>query len=110
MPEWAAERATEIGAGFAKNIAGLGIRVVGDLDSLGTMPSKCDESSDPPAMVPANIAASAIIAAIAASLQAGQIDGKAATSVLNKEAPPEQKLHPAVKRSLLRARKRTKGY
>jgi hypothetical protein len=110
MPEWAAERATEVGQGFAKSIAGLGINIIGDLDSLGEMPTSFDESADPPAMVPASIAASAIVAAISSSLEAGQIDGRAAANVLRKEAPPEQKIPPAIRRGLLRARKRTKGY
>jgi hypothetical protein len=41
-PDWARERAAEIGAEMAKNIAGLGVRVVGDLSTLGAV------QADPP--------------------------------------------------------------
>ncbi|MGI9156133.1 MAG: hypothetical protein ACR2FG_05785 [Marmoricola sp.] len=118
MPEWAAERATEIGQAIAENIAGLGINVVGDLDSLGEMPATFDATSEPAAMVPATIAASALIAAISAGLEAGEIEGRAAAQALREEALREeapaasaaQKMPPAVRRVLLKARRRTRGY
>jgi len=110
MPDWAAERAAEIGAEFARNIATLGIRVVGDLDSLGAQPAPTGITEAPPTLVPAHIAAEALIAAIARSLEAGKIDSKAASVTLKKEAPPEQKMPPALRRSLLRTRRRIKNY
>ncbi len=38
-PAWALDRAVEIGAEMAKNIVALGVRVVGDLSSLGSFPA-----------------------------------------------------------------------
>ncbi len=73
MPNWAAERASAIGQQFADNIGALGIRIVGDLDSLGRMPAEVPDR--PPAMVPAGIAANAILAAITASLEMGRGEG-----------------------------------
>ena len=41
-PDWALERAAEIGSEMAKNIAALGVRIVGDLSTLGAL------TDDPP--------------------------------------------------------------
>jgi hypothetical protein len=73
MPDWAAERASEIGAQFAANIGDLGIRIVGDLESLGRTPAPAEHR--PPAMMPPKQAADAIIAAITASLEVGRSEG-----------------------------------
>ena len=110
MPQWAAERATEVGQGFVKNIAGLGINVVGDLDSLGEMPTKLDDTSEPPAAVPASVAASAITSAISASLEAGRVEGREAAQVLDMDAPTEQRVQPAERRGLRWARRGTKSH
>jgi hypothetical protein len=73
MPDWAAERASEIGTEFAANIGALGIRVIGDLESLGRMPPPAEVR--PPAMLPPKQAADAIVAAINASLEVGRAEG-----------------------------------
>ncbi len=78
LPKWAAERASEIGAEFAKNIADLGIRVVGDLDSLGAPASSSAPLAMPPATLPASIAAEAVVAAIASGVETGHREGRAA--------------------------------
>jgi hypothetical protein len=75
MPNWAAERASAIGQQFADNIGALGIRIVGDLDSLGRTPAQVADR--PPAMVPAGLAADAILAAITASLDVGRSESEA---------------------------------
>ena len=72
MPAWAAERASALGAADAATISGLGIRVIGDLDSLGRMPTDSSIADRPPALVPAGIAAEAILAAIQASIEYGK--------------------------------------
>jgi hypothetical protein len=72
MPAWAAELASELGAADVATINGLGIHVVGDLDSLGRMPTDDSITDRPPAMVPAGIAAEAILAAIQASIEYGK--------------------------------------
>jgi hypothetical protein len=62
-PQWALEMAAELGAETAKEIAASGVRVVGDLDSLGRRPEP-SEGSEPPATISADIAALAVRAAI----------------------------------------------
>jgi hypothetical protein len=76
MPTWAAERACELGVQFADTIGGLGIRVIGDLDSLGRLPDTGEADTRPPAMVPAEIAAEAILAAIQTSINYGERETK----------------------------------
>jgi hypothetical protein len=80
MPKWAAEKASELGADAAATIDGLGIRVIGDLESLGRMPSDDETGERPPAMVPAGIAAEAILAAIQTSIEYGKREAKAPTA------------------------------
>jgi hypothetical protein len=72
MPAWAAALASDLGAADAATIGGLGIRVIGDLESLGRMPTDDSITDRPPAMVPAGIAAEAILAAIQASIEYGK--------------------------------------
>jgi hypothetical protein len=108
LPKWAMERATEIGAEFAKSIAGLGIRVVGDLDSLGALPSYLPPNEQPPALVPADVAAEAIIAAIASGLETGHREGRAAAAAAAASMPSVEprvgaKLPPRLRRALVRA-------
>jgi hypothetical protein len=76
MPSWAADRATEIGARFAENIAKLGIRVVGDLESLGRPPSASDVVDHTTAMLPAPVAAEAVLAAVRAGRKFGRGEGR----------------------------------
>jgi hypothetical protein len=116
MPRWAVDRATEIGAGFARDIGGLGIRVIGDLDSLGAPPAKMYEGRPPRAMVPASIAAESIIAAIARSLETGYVEGhaayRAATAAesLPKATPrPKHAIPPKLRRRLIRTYRRLVG-
>jgi hypothetical protein len=80
-PVWALKRATEIGAEMAENIAALGVRVVGDLSSLGDLPEAEAESA--PAMLPADAAVQAIVGA----LDAGGVAGpKTADALLDVDA------------------------
>jgi hypothetical protein len=117
MPAWAAERATEIGAEMATNIAGLGIRVVGDLESLGQLPSG-DDVKRPAPMLPAPLAADAVIAAITATLDVARGEGREAQleafrerqterASVARQLPPLKKLRHfagAVRRDLLELR------
>ncbi len=61
-PVWALKRATEIGAEMAENIAELGVRVIGDLSSLGDLPETDAEPAPP--MLPADAAVQAIVGAL----------------------------------------------
>ena len=74
-PAWALARAAEISAEMARNIELLGVNIVGDISSLGTMP---DEVADPgaddrPALtVPVEAAARATLGAFIAGGAGGQ--------------------------------------
>jgi hypothetical protein len=80
LPGWAVERAVEIGAGFAREIDQLGIRVVGDLDSLGEPPDHVRQGRPPRPLVPASIASEAILAALQSALEVGRREGRAAAA------------------------------
>jgi hypothetical protein len=109
LPTWAAERATEIGAEAAANIAGLGINVIGDLDSLGRMPTDTDDSDSPPALLPSSIAAEALVAAVVGGRAAGQREGRSGAK--DAEYTPDGRavieLSPRATKALKRARDRT---
>ncbi len=109
MPKWAAERAAEIGAEAAIAIAGLGIRVVGDLESLGRMATDVDETDAPPALLPADVAAEAIIGAIAGTRAAGRREGRAGSALHAPAGRAEIELSPGMTKLLKRARDRAQG-
>jgi hypothetical protein len=77
-PPWARHRAAEIGAEMARNIAALGVRVVGDLAELSRPPDSLAqaEADDWPArpLIPAEAAVRALVGAFIA----GGVDGQAA--------------------------------
>ena len=71
-PAWALSRAAELGAEFADTIAGLGVRVIGDLPSLGRLP---EYAAEPTAdAIPASAAAAAAQAVIGAVAVTGDHD------------------------------------
>ena len=74
-PRWALESAASIGAEAAEAIAGLGVRVVGDLALLADVPEGADGTPpDEPAMVSAESACQAIIGAIVAGGATGETE------------------------------------
>jgi hypothetical protein len=109
MPKWAAERAAEIGAEAAAAIGALGINVVGDLSSLGRMPTDVDETDSPPALMPADMAAEAIIGAIAGSRAAGRREGRTGSSLQTSDGRAAIELPPGPSKLLKRARDRARG-
>jgi hypothetical protein len=68
-PKWALERVAEIGAAAATKIEGLGVRIVGDISTLGQLPSSgVLESAEPPEPVlPIAGVRDVVVGAIAAS-------------------------------------------
>ncbi len=72
-PQWALERAAEIGAAAAEKIAGLGVRVIGDLEVLGALPAQPQtdsveiEAQRAHPDVPAGAAKDAVVGVIAAA-------------------------------------------
>lgn len=64
-PRWAAERAAEIGAEAAAKLATSDVRVIGDLDHLGSVPENLpDEISEPDPLIPSEAAVQTIIGVI----------------------------------------------
>ena len=68
-PVWALERAARIGADAASKISALGVRVVGDISTLGAMPTPAADVAAPAEPdVPVVVVKEAVLAIIAASL------------------------------------------
>ncbi|MCW2748078.1 MAG: hypothetical protein JWP10_1220, partial [Nocardioidaceae bacterium] len=71
LPEWAAERARELGRSYAASIADSGVRVIGDLAELSAeVPTRGDEFLRVP-MIPADTAAEALAGMASAALWRG---------------------------------------
>jgi hypothetical protein len=89
-PAWALSRAAEIGDEMAGNISALGVRVVGDISTLGKAPNGAPEVGDAAPAVPVEAAAQAMLGALVAGGAGGQtpeqilreVDAKAMTRVL----------------------------
>lgn len=78
-PGWALARAREKGAAFAERIGALGVHVIGDLDDLYRGTAEADPGRRPPATVEVEVAAQAVLGAVArASTGATYFDGEAA--------------------------------
>ncbi len=87
-PPWALERAAEIGAGMARSISALGVRVIGDIFALGRVPpdlpqTAADAGPAGPAgpLIPAQAAAQAVIGALIAGGAGGQTTEEATCEV-----------------------------
>src|SRR5690606_12804147 len=72
--QWALKKAAEIGADAAKTIEELGVRVIGDLSTLGTQPG--DSSTSTPAEVPEYAVEAAVHAVAGAVRASGDLDPK----------------------------------
>lgn len=70
-PQWALERAAEIGAAAARGIASSGIRVVGDLDALGQLPE-----AHPVAPDVESISLEMVSAALAGAIESARAYGR----------------------------------
>jgi hypothetical protein len=70
-PDWATDRAAELGAEMAKNIAGLGVRVIGDLSTLGALQADPAQAGAATGLIPAQ--ASSAVAAETVTLQAAPV-------------------------------------
>ena len=102
MPQWALERAAEIGAGMAVNIGNLGIRVVGDLDSLGRLPA-AGGGPNPKAVLPAEFVATVVAGMIDDRHDSEQVLRERATVLRERLAlrpPPPRPSRPLVTRVL----------
>ena len=67
LPAWAADRATEVAREMVGTIAGLGVRIVGDLDSLVQPPGPSAGGRSGSTSVTPEVAASMIVGVVLAS-------------------------------------------
>jgi hypothetical protein len=76
-PQWAAQRATALSAEYAEVIAGLGVRVIGDLDLLAAPPDPAGlrRGPPPPARLPIEAAAIGLVSMVDASGAADRVHG-----------------------------------
>jgi hypothetical protein len=81
-PRWALEQATEIGAAAVPRIEQLGVRVVGDLSTLGATPATGwpEGSTELPPAVPTDAAVEAVVGAIRAGVGGSAAKRKARPS------------------------------
>jgi hypothetical protein len=104
-PQWALERAAEIGAEMADNISALGVGVIGDISVLGRAPAGPQEAAadtEPAvAAVPAEAAAHALIGAFTA---AGVVGPAAVPDRLVREVDAKQLAAVLVTRARQRVR------
>ncbi|MFB9833352.1 hypothetical protein [Actinoallomurus acaciae] len=101
-PAWALERAAEIGAEAAEAISRLGVRIVGDISSLGRTPPGDTPATGIP-LVSSEAACQAIIGAIAAS---GAVEGRPAAEDLQvRDADAATLVRVLKNRGLRRARR-----
>jgi hypothetical protein len=82
-PAWALERAASIGAEMAEKILALGVRVVGDISILGTVPPGLASAAADLGSGPPPIPAEAAMLAVSGAFGAGGIGGQPAEDVLS---------------------------
>jgi hypothetical protein len=85
-PAWALKRAAEIGTEMAQHISGLGVRIIGDISSLGEVSYNSPDdaaaaSGAAPLLLPVEAAAQAVVGALMAGRVAGQTPMEAAPDV-----------------------------
>jgi len=76
LPEWAVERASELGTRYAKEIAETGVQVIGDLDLLAERVKPRPEGQDLPTEVPISLAAEAMAGMLSAASWRGAFFGE----------------------------------
>jgi hypothetical protein len=76
LPAWAAKRAAELGASYAETIESTGVRVVGDLATLGEEVPARDDDGTPPTQVPMDLAAEAMAGMYSAAAWRGPFFGE----------------------------------
>jgi len=85
LPEWAVERASELGTTYAKEIAETGVRVVGDLELLSEKVPARPVGQELPTDIPISLAAEAMAGMLSAASWRGAFFGDQDTSALERE-------------------------
>jgi hypothetical protein len=113
-PEWALKRAAEFGADAAQAIDALGVRVVGDLKTLGTYPSRAVRDDNNPAAndprIQPGVAATALLGVIAAAEREREsTEGRAPTHLPDTTLTSREMLVELAVRGRARARRTAKS-
>jgi hypothetical protein len=69
-PDWALARAAQLGVETAAGLAGTGVRIIGDVDRLGTRTAPV-APQPPETVVPVTVAADLLLGALSGSMRAG---------------------------------------
>lgn len=106
-PDWARERAAELGAQMAAAIAAAGIEIVGDVDALSRLTDAASDGEESPGLA-ADVAAAVMVSAIDAARRYGRAEGR---------TPVRRLLHDAIAQAPHRlvavklfARRMTRGF
>lgn len=89
IPPWAAERAAEIGRSAAERIAASGVRIVGDVTTLGTLPDPDEPGTATQAVVTSETATQAVLAGILAAMPKSSTAGKGAPADASPDGSPD---------------------
>jgi len=111
-PQWALQRAGEIGAAAAREIAASGVRVVGDLEVLGRVPEREDVEEWDDESVPVDVAGMALTGAIEAARAFGRAEAEREHAALERKRRELRERRPdvRVRRLAGRVRGRSRGY
>lgn len=76
LPQWAAERAAELGAQYAEAIEATGVRVVGDLSTLSAKAKSRADDEPAPTEIPIDLAVEALAGTLSAATHRGAFFGE----------------------------------
>jgi hypothetical protein len=85
LPEWAVERASELGTLYAKEIAETGVQVIGDLDLLAERVKPRPADQVLPTEIPMSLAAEAMAGMLSAATWRGAFFGEMDTTSAERE-------------------------
>lgn len=102
-PQWAVEAAQAVGAATAERIRGLGINVIGDLDSLAA-PIPAGEAPSDSLCIPVSAAAQAVLGAMSGAMAGRPIPPEKDSDINRMALPPVQQLTTGEAATLLRKR------
>lgn len=82
-PAWALDRAAAIGTEMAANIIALGVRIIGDIASIGAIPPSMAEAAAELGPAPLQLPAEAAVQAVAGAFAAGGVGGQRPEEILS---------------------------
>jgi hypothetical protein len=95
-PDWALDRAAELGTSYAASIQDLGVNVVGDLSSLGRRAESRGTVGETPTEVPLEAALEAVLGVVGGALRDLGLDQESKDKSKNKDKRSKDKDAPEV--------------